>query len=114
MNAHTYPISICCPTCGHALAHAPEPHEINLAGITSHQRVILSMMVKAYPHSASADDMAGRLYAGTKDGPADEMKAVQESIRKMRKRLNTIGWTISPSPRGRGVKGEYRLERVSP
>lgn len=101
-----------CPTCGHDLDAPPNHADLTKAGLTAHQRAAIYALVRAYPEAVHVEAIADRIYAGTKDAPDDEAHAVRATIRTIRSKLRTIGWDIPPSPRGRGVRGEYRLEKI--
>lgn len=102
-----------CPTCGHDLDAPPNHADLTKAGLTAHQRAALYVLVRAYPAAVPVETITDRLYAGTKGGgPEDGAHAVRAVLGKIKRRLVTIGWDIPPSPRGRGVRGEYRLEKI--
>lgn len=97
-----------CPCCGNSIIAARAPIEaLEAAPLETQQRLIIRLLVKAYPGAVSTSTILDRLYSGTRNGG---IRSFSTAITRARKLIAPFGWTIPDARQGRGHPGSYRLE----
>lgn len=95
---------------------SPQPtvEELWEAGLSRQQRLIVGLLIKAYPRPVDAGKIVTAMYASEPDGGAEmASQVVRVQISRARSKMSPFGWTISNAKTGRGNYGEYRLVRHS-
>lgn len=71
--------------------------------VTPTQRKVLDAMIEIYPRTASAREIADRVYAlDPSGGPESGENQMAVQMTKMRPKLRAIGWDIGAAGRRRG------------
>jgi hypothetical protein len=107
--------TIPCPCCGSPMAAGSMAvAALRHLRVPPLDRVVLRILADSYPEAVPIDRIVARAYAGTRDGgPVSSADIVKKAVSNLRRTLVPYGWTVPQSPRGHGVTGLYRLERLS-
>lgn len=74
---------------------------------------VVDALYRAKPRMVAIEALIDQLYWDDPNGGPDNAAAsVVVMVSKLRRKLRTIGWTITDSRMGRGTPGRYRLEPI--
>jgi hypothetical protein len=103
---------LCCPTCGHAVDAVPM-QALADARLSPQQRIMVRALIEAFPRFVERDRLFDELYGfDPNGGPENIANAVAVRLFHIRKALRPLGWTITKSKGGTGIRGRYRLEKI--
>lgn len=98
-----------CPCCGGEIAELPMPELLSLALTPTEERMVRAF-IDRHPRGVRMDQFISDVYF-IHDEPEGGVAVVRTIMTRLRKKLETVNWTI---PRGAGGRGNNVLYRLEP
>lgn len=101
-----------CPHCGQPYIRPTRENLIDSVKLSNTQRRVVQVLL-VHPEGVDANTIIGEVYDwGEKETDA-AYSTIRVALYVLRLKLQTVGWTVSKTPKGRAVKGIYRLEELA-
>lgn len=102
--------SYCCPACGGFIGEAAPIEQVKKSITAPAQRLIFDLLARSVGVPVMREAIIDRIYGGRSDGGPETADLIMKSqVSKLRRILESWGWTISVSKGGSGNFAQWRL-----